>query len=89
MKVYLNYIIFSIIVFLLFQVRTRENPTKWPIYDPKAQSTELLYEVPPPPLPRKYRDNNVDNLNPDVPEFVPGNELAGKSCYIKVIYTKY
>lgn len=61
-----------------FKVRTRENPTKWPIYDPKAQSTEVLYEVPPPPLPRKYRDtnSNLDNLNPDVPEFVPGNDLT-------------
>lgn len=58
-----------------FKVRTRDNPTKWPIYDPQAESTELLYSVPPPPLPRKYRDNNLghnDNLNPNVPEFVPG-----------------
>ncbi|CAB3240945.1 unnamed protein product [Arctia plantaginis] len=36
-----------------------------------APVSSLLRAVPPPPLPRMFRRHPPDNLNPDVPEFVP------------------
>lgn len=73
--------------FILKQVRTRENPTKWPIYDPKAEMADSMFLPPPPPLPRTFRDTNAvsDNLNPDVAEFVPGQDSSPPSTYTNVM----
>lgn len=62
-----------------FKVRTRETPTKWPIYDPKAENSDVY--VPPPPLPRTFRgdaksQSHLDDLNPDVAEFIPGQDSS-------------
>ncbi|KRT78343.1 hypothetical protein AMK59_6528 [Oryctes borbonicus] len=57
-----------------FKVRTRHDPKRWPILekngdDDKPMTFEHL--VPPPPLPKNFRDPHNDNLNPDVAEFIP------------------
>lgn len=56
------------------QVRSKRNPTKWPILDKNNEiNNELIMKlVPPPPLPKKrLRDHQNENLNPDVAEFIP------------------
>jgi la-related protein 1 len=52
-----------------FKVRPRHEPTKWPLLDGNDDIKKVASQlVPPPPLPRTLR---IENLNPDVPEFVP------------------
>lgn len=58
--------------FVILQVRSKRNPTKWPILDKSNESKNKLNKlVPPPPIPKKVRDHQNENLNPDVAEFVP------------------
>lgn len=63
-----------------FKVRPNEDPNRWPILDTNNEEKEELISklVPPPPLPKTLRDRNLDNLNPDVAEFVP-NDLDLKN----------
>lgn len=61
-----------------FKVRTKSEPLAWPISEELAadQQSLILQAVPPPPLPKSQRDNPyADNLNPDVAEFVPSDEV--------------
>lgn len=52
-----------------FKVRPKHDPTKWPLLDGNNDIKKIPSQlVPPPPLPRTLR---IENLNPDVPEFVP------------------
>ncbi|RZC34939.1 la-related protein 1 [Asbolus verrucosus] len=52
-----------------FKVRPKHDPTKWPLLDGNNDIKKVASQlVPPPPLPRTLR---IENLNPDVPEFVP------------------
>lgn len=56
-----------------FKVRSKHDPTKWPILDKKGKKEEEIISqlVPPPPLPKTLRERHTDNLNPDVAEFIP------------------
>ncbi|KAF5286771.1 hypothetical protein FQR65_LT12441 [Abscondita terminalis] len=58
-----------------FKVRTKHDPLKWPILDKGGNNTleysSLHHLVPPPPLPKPLREQHMDNLNPNVAEFVP------------------
>lgn len=58
---------------MTLKVRPKRNPNKWPILDKNNESSnELIMKlVPPPPIPKKVRDQQNENLNPDVAEFVP------------------
>ncbi|XP_022915475.1 la-related protein 1B isoform X3 [Onthophagus taurus] len=60
-----------------FKVRTRQDPKKWPILDKGEDDKPLSLDqlVPPPPLPKTFRDPHVENLNPDVAEFVPHDNI--------------
>lgn len=62
-----------------FKVRTKNEPLTWPIHEELAadQQSSILQAVPPPPLPKSMRDapQHADNLNPDVAEFVPSDEV--------------
>ncbi|XP_063929139.1 la-related protein 1-like isoform X2 [Zophobas morio] len=52
-----------------FKVRPKHEPTKWPLLDGNNDIKKVASQlVPPPPLPRTLR---IENLNPEVPEFVP------------------
>ncbi|XP_044256944.1 la-related protein 1-like isoform X1 [Tribolium madens] len=52
-----------------FKVRPKHEPTKWPLLDGNNDIKKVASQlVPPPPLPRTLR---IENLNPDVPEFIP------------------
>lgn len=60
-------------------VRTRDDPTKWPIRDndTKTSSINLANLIPQPPLIRKYNNTAFifeELLNPNVKEFVPNNK---------------
>lgn len=57
----------------VIQVRAKHEPKKWPILDHSSDKEQeiISHLVPPPPLPRRLREQTVDNLNPDVAEFVP------------------
>ncbi|KAJ8986228.1 hypothetical protein NQ317_009934 [Molorchus minor] len=63
-----------------FKVRSKHEPTKWPILDKNGEKEEELISqlVPPPPLPKTLRERYVENLNPDVAEFIP-HELDAKT----------
>ncbi|KAG5875098.1 hypothetical protein JTB14_033702 [Gonioctena quinquepunctata] len=54
-----------------FKVRPKKEPLRWPILDEKNEQQEEFISklVPPPPLPKNLRQ--IDNLNPDVAEFIP------------------
>ncbi|XP_049817917.1 la-related protein 1-like isoform X2 [Aethina tumida] len=56
-----------------YKVRAKHEPKKWPILDHSSDKEQeiISHLVPPPPLPRRLREQTVDNLNPDVAEFVP------------------
>ncbi|XP_076261791.1 la related protein isoform X2 [Rhynchophorus ferrugineus] len=59
-----------------FKIRAKHDPTKWPIFDKnrvdKSHDEIISKLVPPPPLPRKPQTPQlVENLNPDVAEFIP------------------
>ncbi|KAK9889082.1 hypothetical protein WA026_004354 [Henosepilachna vigintioctopunctata] len=56
-----------------FKVRTKHDPTKWPILDKNGVEVEqdIKQLLPPPPIPKKLREQNIENLNPNVAEFVP------------------
>lgn len=99
-----------------FKVRTKTDPTKWPIKATENQEDEVvvaqpapllfaatpLTNIPPPPLPRNFRTlpnpsvgemppqqpspptqevarQPADDLNPDVPEFIPDVSKLTKS----------
>ncbi|KAL3289500.1 hypothetical protein HHI36_022919 [Cryptolaemus montrouzieri] len=64
-----------------FKVRTKHDPTKWPILDKKGEKVEedIKQLLPPPPLPKKLRDHNIENLNPNVAEFIPFENSGIKS----------
>lgn len=59
-----------------FKVRSKHDPTKWPILDNKGEKHEEIISklVPPPPPPKTLRERHLDNLNPDCAEFVPLDE---------------
>lgn len=62
-----------------FKVRTKNNPLLWPIHEELSvdQKSSILLSVPPPPLPKSLRDqSHLDNLNPNVAEFIPNEELS-------------
>lgn len=47
---------------------------KWPILDKNGEKEEepLSKLVPPPPMPKTLREKqHIENLNPDVAEFIP------------------
>lgn len=48
------------------KVRTKYNPTRWPLPD-----KDLPMMHPHAPFPVGYSDYYTENLNPDVPEFIP------------------
>lgn len=50
-----------------FQVRTKHEPQKWPIKDVAAERIQEI-QMPPPSLSKKIQN---ENLNPNVPEFIP------------------
>nr|CAH7739318.1 unnamed protein product [Callosobruchus chinensis] len=56
-----------------FKVRPRYDPLKWPILDKSSEKYDEMVAklVPPPPLPKTLRERHVDNLNPNVAEFIP------------------
>nr|CAI5831538.1 unnamed protein product [Callosobruchus analis] len=56
-----------------FKVRPKHDPLKWPILDKSSEKDDEIMGklVPPPPLPKTLRERHVDNLNPDVAEFIP------------------
>ncbi|KAJ8923701.1 hypothetical protein NQ315_010282, partial [Exocentrus adspersus] len=56
-----------------FKVRPKHDPVKWPILDKNNDKEEepLLKLVPPPPMPKTLREKHLENLNPDVAEFIP------------------
>ncbi|XP_018578792.1 la-related protein 1B isoform X1 [Anoplophora glabripennis] len=58
-----------------FKVRPKHEPMKWPILDKNGEKEEepLSKLVPPPPMPKTLREKqqHIENLNPDVAEFVP------------------
>ncbi|CAG9828662.1 unnamed protein product [Diabrotica balteata] len=58
-----------------FKVRPKKDPLRWPILDENNEQTEeiLAKVVPPPPLPKTLRERQLDNLNPDVAEFIPSD----------------
>lgn len=62
-------------------MRTKHDPLKWPILDNKGGENEefsaLHHLVPPPPLPKTFRDTHSDNLNPNVAEFIPNESTPG------------
>uniref|UniRef100_A0A1Y1KRZ8 La-related protein 1 n=1 Tax=Photinus pyralis TaxID=7054 RepID=A0A1Y1KRZ8_PHOPY len=65
-----------------FKVRTKQDPLKWPILDKGDNNTDFIsihHLVPPPPLPKPLRDVHIENLNPDVAEFVPYEVPSNKS----------
>ncbi|CAH1153336.1 unnamed protein product [Phaedon cochleariae] len=56
-----------------FKVRPKKDPLQWPILDEANELKEEMISklVPPPPLPKTLRDRQIENLNPDVAEFIP------------------
>ncbi|CAG9855200.1 unnamed protein product [Phyllotreta striolata] len=58
-----------------FKVRPKKDPLKWPILDETNEKKEEIISklVPPPPLPKKLREKQIENLNPDVAEFIPSD----------------
>lgn len=57
-----------------FKVRAKHDPLKWPILDSnrgELEQSAVHHLVPPPPLPKTFREPHSENLNPDVAEFVP------------------
>lgn len=58
-----------------FKVRPKKDPLKWPILDEANEKKEEIIAklVPPPPLPKTLRERQLDNLNPDVAEFIPSD----------------
>lgn len=53
-----------------FKVRPKHDPTKWPLLDDNNDIKKVASQlVPPPPLPKTLL--RIENLNPDVPEFIP------------------
>ncbi|CAH2006216.1 unnamed protein product [Acanthoscelides obtectus] len=56
-----------------FKVRPKHDPLKWPILDKSTEKDDEIIAklVPPPPLPKTLRERHVENLNPDVAEFIP------------------
>lgn len=58
-----------------FKVRAKHDPTKWPILDRNNDKHDEIISklVPPPPVPRKLQTphHHIENLNPDVAEFIP------------------
>ncbi|XP_050313917.1 la-related protein 1B [Anthonomus grandis grandis] len=55
-----------------FKVRAKNDPAKWPILDKNNDKEHEIISklLPPPPLPRSIQQNQ-ENLNPDVAEFIP------------------
>lgn len=50
-----------------FKVRTKHEPTKWPILDKGVLGEPQIM----PPLNKAVRDLSTENLNPNVAEFIP------------------
>lgn len=57
-----------------FKVRTKHEPSRWPILDKGALGQPPLKIG---PLTATMKDLAVENLNPDVAEFVPNNKKGG------------
>ncbi|KAJ8950288.1 hypothetical protein NQ318_021144 [Aromia moschata] len=69
-----------------FKVRPKHDPLKWPILDKNGEKEEELISqlVPPPPLPKTLRERQyVENLNPDVAEFVPHETDSSELLMLK------
>ncbi|XP_044764645.1 la-related protein 1B isoform X2 [Coccinella septempunctata] len=62
------------------RVRTKHDPTKWPIIDMNGERIEERL-LPPPPLPKKLREQNNENLNPNVAEFIPFENSSKKAGF--------
>lgn len=60
------------------RVRTKHDPKKWPIIDKNGESIEDRL-LPPPPIPMKLREQNIENLNPNVAEFIP-SDISGRAA---------
>lgn len=54
-----------------FKVRTKHDPTKWPILDKGSLGQPPVKIGPIAPLTVTVKDMNIENLNPNVAEFVP------------------
>lgn len=55
---------------------------KWPILDANGGELEITSAhnlVPPPPLPKSFREAHSENLNPDVAEFVPHDAVQSNT----------
>lgn len=70
-----------------FKVRAKQDPLKWPILDKGDANLDFIslhHLVPPPPLLKPLRDTHIDNLNPNVAEFVPHEGTISNNNIVSV-----
>ncbi|KAH1023233.1 hypothetical protein HUJ04_012477 [Dendroctonus ponderosae] len=69
-----------------FKVRAKHDPAKWPILQKGCEKEEDIISklLPPPPVPKNSKSSNqVENLNPDVAEFIPVDKDQSESIMNK------